>query len=47
MSQKFSVFSLLGKLIGNNELYYIWNQSKIKENGFNQYNNIIQYKMLI
>ena len=47
MSQKFSVFSLLGKLIGNNELYYIWNQSKIKENGFNQYNNMIQYKMLI
>jgi hypothetical protein len=45
MSQKFSVFSLLGKLIGNNKLYYIWNQSKIKENRFNEYNGMIQYNM--
>ena len=42
VSQKFSVFSLLGYLIGNSNLYYIYEDSKFKQ--FSKYKNLINYK---
>lgn len=44
LSQKFSVFSIIGTLIGKTELYYMFTYGKIFENKFNQYKTFHYYK---
>ncbi len=46
MSQNFSVFSIIGSLIGKNTLYYIYNSGLLVDRGFNNYNNFISYENL-